>query len=370
VNTFDRHLLREWLGILFLVLAAMLGLLTVQISYDELRGMLEAGARFGEVVQYVATAMPSFFALVLPLAILISLLFTLGKLHRANELTAMRSAGIGFVRLMVPVWLVGCLACGAVWYLNSTVVPWSVEASDKLKAAIEYRKQAKVLDKDKVGAVYNIAFDDPVSGRMWFFNRYSQAAQLGSGVSVTQRLNGKFPTSQILATQAWADPVKGGWFFKDGRWIEFDPENGEVEASQPFKEKFMGDYHEDPGLMVLTDRRARDLSFFELGRMMRYFEVQNPAKAITYAIRYYSILADTLGPLIVIAIAIPFAVSGVRTNPAIGVSKSIGLFVLYYILTVLASTAAGRGWMEPQYAAWMPSAALILLAGYFFSRVR
>ena len=29
--------------------------------------------------------------------------------------------------------------------------------------------------------------------------------------------------------------------------------------------------------MVLTDRRARDLSFFELGRLMRYFAVQNPA---------------------------------------------------------------------------------------------
>ncbi len=370
MNTFDRYLLREWLQILFLVLAAMLGLLTVQISYDELRGMLEAGAHLGEVLQYVVTAMPSFFALVLPLSILISLLFTLGKLHRANELTAMRAAGVGFVRLMVPVWLVGLVACGAVWYLNSTVVPWSVETSDKLKATIEYRKQSKTLEKDKVGAVYNIAFDDPVSGRMWFFNRFSQAAQLGSGVSVTQRQQGKCPVSQILAAQAWADPVKGGWFFKDGRWIEFDPETGEVEANQPFVQKFMGDFHEDPSLMVLTDRRARDLSFFELGRLMRYFAVQNPAKAVDYAVRYYSILADALGPLIVIAIAIPFAVSGVRVNPVIGVSKSIGLFVLYYILTVLASTAAARGWMPAEYAAWMPSAVLILLAGYFFSRVR
>jgi len=370
VNTFDRYLLREWLYILLLVLAATMGLLTVQVSLDDMRGMLEAGARFSEVVHYVLVALPSFFALILPLCILISLLFTLSKMHRANELTAMRAAGVGFFRLMIPVWLVGILACGAVWYLNSTVVPWSVENSDKLKASIEYRKQAKSLDKDKVGAVFDIAFDDPTAGRLWFFNRYSQAAHVGYGVSVTQRLKGKFPISQILAAQAWADPVKDGWMFKNGRELEFDPDSGEVVANRPFPEKFVGYYHEDPQLMVLTDRRPRDLSFFELGRLISYFQLQNPGKVAAYATRYYSILADTLGPLIAIAIAIPFAVSGVRVNPAIGVSKSIGLFLLYYVLNVLANTAAGRGWMEPQYAAWAPSGFLILLALWFFAKIR
>ena len=43
-----------------------------------------------------------------------------------------------------------------------------------------------------------------------------------------------------------------------------------------------------------------------------------PPKLATYAVRYYGLIADVLGPLIVIAIAIPFAVSGVRVNPAVG----------------------------------------------------
>jgi lipopolysaccharide export system permease protein len=370
VNTFDRHLLREWLNILFLVLVATIGLLTLQVSLDDMRGMLEAGARFREVLHYILVTLPSFFALVLPMAMLISLLFTLSNLHRANELTAMRAAGVGFARMMAPVWVVGLLACGAVWYLNSTLVPWSVENSDRLKASIAYRNQAKSLDRDKVGAVYDVAFEDPATGRMWFFNRYSQAAHLGSGVAVTQREKGRFPSSQILAAQAWAEPAKGGWRFRHGRQLEFDADTGEVTANRPFEEKFMAGYNEDPQLMVLTDRRPEDLSFFELGRLVRYFRVQNPSKVPDYAMGYYSILAATLGPLIVIGIAIPFSVSGVRVNPAIGVLKSMGLFVLYYVLNVVAKTAAARGWLQPEYAAWMPSAALILLAVWFFARLR
>jgi len=126
VNTFDRHLLREWLQILGLVLAATCGLLVVQVLYSDFVSLRELGARGGVLWQYLLVTIPSFFAIVLPLALLISLLFVLGKLHRANELTAMRAAGVGFKRLMAPVWAVGLLCCGLSWWLNTAIVPWSV----------------------------------------------------------------------------------------------------------------------------------------------------------------------------------------------------------------------------------------------------
>lgn len=84
---------------------------------------------------------------------------------------------------------------------------------------------------------------------------------------------------------------------------------------------------------------------------------------------YYSLLFDTLGPLIIIAIAIPFAVSGVRVSPAVGVSKSIGLFFLYYVLNILAVALGGRGHLEPVWAAAMPNLAMIGLAAWLFGRL-
>ena len=86
--------------------------------------------------------------------------------------------------------------------------------------------------------------------------------------------------------------------------------------------------------------------------------------------RYYSLLADTLGPLIVIAIAIPFAVTGVRVNPAVGVSKSFGLFFLYYILTNIASSLATKNIVDPVVAAWLPNLGMITLAAWLFAKLR
>jgi len=45
VNTFDRHLLREWLQILGLVLLATGGLLVVQVLFSDLRDLNQVGAR-------------------------------------------------------------------------------------------------------------------------------------------------------------------------------------------------------------------------------------------------------------------------------------------------------------------------------------
>jgi lipopolysaccharide export system permease protein len=87
-------------------------------------------------------------------------------------------------------------------------------------------------------------------------------------------------------------------------------------------------------------------------------------------VRYFGLLADIFTPLIVIAIAIPFAASGVRVNPAVGVSKSIGLFFLYLALQNLAASLATKQLVDPALAAWLPNIGMTGLALVFFSRLR
>jgi lipopolysaccharide export system permease protein len=372
VNTFDRHLLREWLQILGLVLAATCGLLLVQVLYDDFRQLRDFGVRGWAMWRYLGVTLPSFFAVVLPLALLVSLLYVLGKLHRANELTAMRVAGVGFARITAPIWLVGLACCGLSWWLNTTVVPWSVEESRALKDELEFRHQStRALPQDRIGAVYSVAFDNPVDRRMWFFNRYSKATRRGYGVSVSELDARRREVSRITAAEAWLDSARNGWVFKDGRELTFAPETGELIGSRPFAgEQFEPKFREEPSLMLLIDRKPSHLSLWELRELVAYLEIENSPKLPLYAVRYYSLIADVIGPLIVIAIAIPFAVSGVRVNPAVGVSKSIGLFFLYYVLTSFSSSLAAKNYLDPVVAAWLPHAGMAGLAVWFFVRLR
>jgi lipopolysaccharide export system permease protein len=277
---------------------------------------------------------------------------------------------VGLLRITAPLWLVGVLACGLSWWLNSTVVPWSVETSRQLRDNLDFRRQARTMSADRIGAVDSVAFNNPRARRMWFFNRYSQVLHRGFGVTVSELDARRREVTRLAATEAAPDPQGGGWVFKDGRELTFNPETGELLGSAPFAEKIISRYHEDPKLMLLIDRRPVDLSFLELRQLIEYFEAEESPKVTPYAVRYFSLIADTLGPLIVIAIAIPFAVTGVRVNPAVGVSKSFGLFFLYYLFTNIAASLATKQLIDPVLAAWLPNLGMLLLAGWLFTKLR
>jgi len=392
VRIYDRHLLREWLQVLGLVLAAMIGLLLVQVLYDDFRMLSDQGAVARDFSLYVLVTLPGFLAIVLPVALLLSLLYTLGRLHRAGELVALRAAGVGLLRITAPVWWVGLGMCAVTWGLNASVVPWSVETSRALRDSLEFRRQAEsAFQEDTIGAVRRVAFDNRAAasaehgGRLWFINRYSQFTQRGYGVTVSvfealgepmdgaaavEGLSARLESRRIVAAEAWRDEAAGGWVFADGQELFFDTKSGEIRGLSPFAQLIERSFDEEPDLMLMVDRRPADLSFLELRRLIDYYSAEGNPKGVAYAVRYFGLVADTFAPLVVIALAIPFAVSGVRMNPAVGVSKSIGLFFLYYVLMNVGTSLAVKQVLEPALAAWLPNAGMAAIAAWLFARLR
>jgi LPS export ABC transporter permease LptG len=370
MNLLDRYLLGEWLKMLGLLLAATLGLLLMAALYDNFRDLIQLGVGAGDILRYFATLMPSYLSVVLPLSLLLSLLFVLGKLHRNNELTAVRAAGLNIFATTRALWLAAVGFCGVSLLLNARVVPWSVEAARGLLEGFELRAEARTLPGGALGAISAVTFDNRRDHRLWFINRYSRFTGTAHGVTVSQMDAQRRELTRITAREGAYDAARGHWTFRDGREATYDAELGELVRPRAFATLAAPQLTEDPTLMLLIDRKPQDLSFNELRRITEYFAHENNPKVLRYQVRYYSLLCDTLGPLIILAIAIPFAVSGQRVSPAVGVSKSIGLFFLYYVLTSSATVLGSRGYLEPMWAALMPNLAMTGLAAWFFGRMR
>ncbi len=370
VKILDRHILREWLKILAIVLVAALGMLLMSQMYDDFGDLLDAGAGTVDIVMYYVVLLPSFTIVVLPLAMLVSLLYSLGQLHRHNEFTVMRAAGLSLFHLTRGIWLIAVVCSGIMWLFNAYVVPWSVEQSHRIKESLEFRHEARTEGAEHIGLVPSVAFDNRTDGRLWFINRYSRFADRAYGVTVSVLDAQRREVIRYVAREARYRPADRSWTFYNGQEIKFDVDTDASAHPVPFAERTFTDFHEDPQLMLLIDRDPLDLSFWELRRLINYLRAEGNPKVTMYAIRYYRLLADTLGCLIVTGIAIPFAVSGVRVSPAVGVSKSLGLFFVYYLLVSLAGMLAGREILTPQGAAWMPNLAMAGLATWLFGRLR
>lgn len=368
----DRYIFREWLKVFLMAIGATLGILLLENIYNNLPDLLGWGATPKMIARYYIVLLPGLLPTVMPLSLLVSVLYLLGALHRNHEITAMRAAGLSIFRITRSLWAAGVLLAVGLFYLNADLVPWSVQQSRNLKESIRFASEAERQDRSTVGLVYHLAFENRREGRLWFFNRFSQLTYQGFGVNVYSRDAAGRETFRVMAREAFFDDFDEHWVLLDGREVTFDVATGEPIRSLPFERKAYPEFSETPTTMRTLAKRPKDLSFYELESVLVTLgddQGQADRQYNAYAVRYQAILASPFICIIVIGIAVPFAVAGVRTNPMVGVSKSAGLFFAYYLVANLCTMMGAQEILNPVMAAWTPNLIMLGLSGYLMSRV-
>ncbi|MDP4693186.1 MAG: LptF/LptG family permease, partial [Opitutales bacterium] len=126
MSLLDRYVFKEWLVGFALTLGVIVGILILQNMYDTLPDLLSQKAGFQKIVFYYALALPTYLPAILPIAFLVSLLFSLGSLHRNNEIIAMRATGASLFRISRSLWGAGLFLSALLFYLTASVVPKAV----------------------------------------------------------------------------------------------------------------------------------------------------------------------------------------------------------------------------------------------------
>jgi lipopolysaccharide export system permease protein len=127
---------------------------------------------------------------------------------------------------------------------------------------------------------------------------------------------------------------------------------------------------EAPITMQLREKKAKDLSFNELRTVLASIPTTGDPDRNGYLVRYYAMAASPLICLIVVGISVPFAVSGVRVNPMVGISKATGIFFGYYALASIATMLGTQGQIPPLVAALLPPMCAAVLAVWLAFRAR
>ncbi len=366
----DRYIFLEWLRAFALALGATLGLLVIFDMYDNLGDLLDFRAETGEIVRYYFFVLPTLLPHILPVAFLVSLLFSLSNLHGNNEIVAFRSCGASFWQISRSLWIAGLILSGLLLYLNAKIVPWAVESSRQIWDDLEYNYELETQQVRDAGLIFNVAFENPRDGRIWFMNRFNKNTYHGYGVTVSMLNQWNQEYRRIQARECLYNQADQIWTFLQGRELGFAIETGDLESSKPFKTFELNNLVETPPLLLNLEKRAKHLSLFELQTILDYYEGEDNPKAIPFEVRYHSILAGTVICFIIVGLAFPYSVKGVRVNAMVGVSKSTGLFFAYFMVIKLAIMFGEQGHLPPVYAAWIPNISMALFAIYLYSRLK
>jgi len=338
--TIARYLLREFGRSFALCLGAFLGLYLCVDFFERFPGFLSHGAPTRLIVLYFAMKVPLIVTQMTPVAVLASMLLSLGGLARRSELMAMRSCGVSIWQIGTPL-LGACLAISLLsigW--NEYVVPAaSMRAHHIDRVQIKNKSFRGHFDESEIwyqgeGSFTNIDRFDANRNEIYGLRRYE--------------FDDDFELRRMVEARV-ARWTGNGWETSDVHEMRFG-EDGALSTS-PLPPSALR-LEETPEDFTAVHREAEDLSYQSLAREIE--DLRRKGIDTTDArVDLWLKLAVPFTSIVMACIAIPLAS---RHNRGSGVAASVGTALVvgfgYWVVLALTTSLGRAGVLPPLLAAW------------------
>jgi lipopolysaccharide export system permease protein len=122
VKILSRYVLKEHLGPLTFALTALTSLLLLNYVAKNFGELVGKGLPWQVIVEFFVLSVPFTFAMTLPMAVLVAVLYAFSRLASENEITAMRASGVGMTRLTIPVLIAATFLAVGMLAFNDQVL--------------------------------------------------------------------------------------------------------------------------------------------------------------------------------------------------------------------------------------------------------
>jgi lipopolysaccharide export system permease protein len=356
VRLLDRYVVRNFLQVYFYCIAGFISIWLIFDISDNISSFIEEHIGLGLVAQYYATQIPQIFIILLPVSLLLALLFTLGRMSRANEIVSMLTAGVSLPRVLFPLIGIGLLTVGVSMALNYSLAPHAELARKALLSQARGRPEASIEGQ---------IFRNRTDSRTWFIQNFRLGGNAFNNVQVLQQdANDNIVTSYV-ATRAFYRPETKTWDLQNAKVVHYD-HAGNIVDEQIYPSLKVEHWSETPFRLGSANVRAEFLSLPEL-REYLHFNSDFPATLLApFRTHLQYRLALPWTCLVVVCIAAPLGIGYSRRGVLSSVAAAVVLvFSMNFLVQLFLALGEGDR-VAPWVAAWTPNLLFTAIGLYLF----
>lgn len=339
MSTLARYISIEFLKILLISLGAFVAIYLVVDIFQGMRMLMDFKPPVQIIAKLYLLKIPKILVQIIPVAVLLSTLLTLGILSRNSEITAMKSSGLSLYVIVAPILVIAIVISLFSFLFSEYLVPFTnreVRFTEKVSVRKEaqktFFKQNKIWYRSD-NSIYNIQFFEPETNTLKGITIY----HIGGDFRLVKRVDAK--------EARWTGSV---WKFYDAREEVFS--NGNITTNvykeMPFK------LPESPEEFKLEKREAEEMGFMELKDYLKKLRREG-YDSTSLSVDLYSKVSFPFTSLIMVFIGIPFALKGGRSS---GIAFGVGISVLvgfgYWLIMSLGLSLGRVEALPPLLAAW------------------
>jgi LPS export ABC transporter permease LptG/LPS export ABC transporter permease LptF len=357
----DWYVLKQGLRISVLSAVALLALFYIATFIDLSDHLLKGRTSGLTIVRYLWFASPQFVYYLVPLAVLMGALVTIGTLTKNTELVVMKACGISLYRAAAPLLILALIGSAVLIALEEGVLAYSNRRADAINNAIRGRlPTTQTLDRRWVAAdngnIYQYLYFDAGTNRLNGLSIYEFARDPSTLARRTY-----FEYAQFTGDREARGKVQ--WQGGTGWQRELEPRGRlTVFTNHPV-------LMEGPGYFASERPDAEHMSYRQLSSHVASLRAGG-FNVVPYVVALHRKLAFPFVTLIMALIAVPFAVTTGKHGAMYGIGAGILLAILYWTaISVFGAIGAG-GLMAPALAAWAPNIIFGCAASYLLLTVR
>jgi len=368
----DRYVMRSVFSPLAMSFFGFIAIWVIMDMTDNGGSFIRSGAGFALLGFYYLVQLPQMVLIVLPITLLLSVLYALGKMSKSNEMISMLGAGMSMGRVLRPVFLTGAycsLICVVLKY------EWAPQAEahkegilNQLNDAAQDKTKAKGLHEREEYAALGWMYRNSVYNRTWFVGRVPVDLAKNPMRFVCIYVQG--PDGSIISSYR-ADSVS--WEYRSRVWVlrkvkiqEFDEFGFEKKKYFPIHEIPGVLWPETPWHVVSSSYQSEYLGIPGLTTYLRTNHQLPPKKLAPYRTRWHYSWAEPLRCFFIVLMAAPLGIVHSRRGILGGVAASLIIFfaLIFFDSFFLALGNSGRtpAWV----GAWTPDILLALVGGILF----
>jgi len=350
----DRYVIRNFLQVYFYCIAGFISIWLIFDVSDNISSFIDNHIGLALVARYYGTQIPQVFIILLPVSLLLSLLFALGRMSRANEIVSMLTAGVSLPRVLLPLIGMGLLTVAATMALNYSLAPHAELARKTFISEAQSRPGRTIQGQ---------IFRNRTDLRTWFVQNFLQRSSTFNNVQVLQQdTNDNIVTNYVAASAVYRPETKT-WELENARVVHYD-QSGNIVDEQFFPSLKIEHWSETPFRLGSANERAEFLSLPELHEYL-HFNADFPATLLApFRTHLQYRLALPWTCFVVVCIAAPLGIGYSRRGVLSSVAAAVFLvFSMNFLVHLFL--ALGEGYRVPAWiAAWTPNILFMAIGLY------
>ena len=314
------------------------------------------------VLEYYVYTIPYFISIGLPMAVLISTVFSLGSIVKRNEWTAMKASGISIYRVALPLMICGLILSGGSFILDNKLVAYGNEKRFEID-----RDHVKRKSRHKLKNTLKDIFLQKNSSTHISLSKYY--IKKAGGLDLTLVDLGQSTIRERI------DAKKINWNLDSSKWAISEYSIRQFDENGLEKNVIIGvadtiiDLGFSPTEIQQQARKPDELDYYRLTE--RISELKgNGVDTVKWEVTRYIKVSFAFTNLIVILCGIPLVVLKEKNSLSFGAGSSVFVIFGYYAFIKFGQSLGFKGVIAPLLSAWIGNLVFMVAGILLFWRAK